>query len=253
MGDRQPCSAAPHCVTAATKTISSQYSSLPYKQEKSYKYWPLYMMLILAAITTVKMEEAPVLDPTTILATYTPSEASFEVPSVVDTPYKSPIIRKFKGHEAVPETIRYPPSGPSPSSRGSKVVHLDIAPFVSNAGVRGMVTNVSHGTYNSAPASLIILTFSFRSGDHGFRFKNANVKIAFSEHPTAEGSAAPCVVKFAPREVFGLPTRESKRNKIIGELAFKVPMGGFTVGPKLEVEKESDFETDRRFSTVGNF
>jgi hypothetical protein len=116
-----------------------------------------------------------------------------------------------------------------------------------------MVTNVSHGTYNSAPASLIIFTFSFRGGEHGFRFKKANVKITFSKHPTAKESATPCVVKFAPRKIYGLPTRESKRNKIGGELAFEVPVGGFTIGPKLGVEKESEFETEHRFMTVGNF
>jgi hypothetical protein len=32
-----------------------------------------------------------------------------------------------------------------------------------------------------------------------------------------------------------------------------VPIGGFTVDPKLGVEKESEYETEHRFMTVGNF
>jgi hypothetical protein len=202
------------------------------------------------------MEETPILDPTTILASYAPTEASFEIPSTFDLSLESS-KRQYKGRESVPESlpesIPYSLSPPSPSVRVSKVVHLDIAPFLSNAGVRGMVTNVSHGTYNSQPASLIIFTFSFRSGEHGFRFKNANVKITFSKHPTAKESTAPCVVKFAPRKIYGLPTREGKKNKIGGEFALEVPVGGFTVGPKLAVERESKFETEHRFMTVGNF
>jgi hypothetical protein len=243
--------------TASQSTIKARLipasSSFLQATNENTNIGPSYTVSVLTALTAVKMEEAPILDSTTILASYTPSEASFEIPSTIDIPYNSPITRQFRGQTSVPETVRYPLSAPSPSSRGSKVVHLDIAPFLSNAGVRGMVTNVSHGTYNSAPASLIIFTFSFRSGEHGFRFKKANVKITFSKHPTAKESATPCVVKFAPRKIYGLPTRESKRNKIGGELAFEVPVGGFTIGPKLGVEKESEFETEHRFMTVGNF
>ena len=85
------------------------------------------------------------------------------------------------------------------------MVHIDYAPSISNAGVRGVVTNVSHGTFygqrkysilqalpksgkpntdlDITAASLIIFSFLFRSGDHGFRFKKTNVKITFANPP----------------------------------------------------------------------
>jgi hypothetical protein len=116
-----------------------------------------------------------------------------------------------------------------------------------------MVTNVSHGTINSQPASLIIFTFSLRSGEHGFRFKNANIKITFSKHTTAKESGSPCVVKFAPRKIYGLPTVDGKKKKIGGEFSLKVPIRSITVEPSAKVERESKFETEHRFMTVGNF
>jgi len=194
------------------------------------------------------MEETAPFNATTILSSYAPTETSFEVPTALNLDIEDPIAQ-YKGRESVPDSL----SKPSTSSRVIKVVHQDIAPLLSNAGVRGMVTNVSHGTYNSQPASLIIFTFSLRSGEHGFRFKNANVKITFSKHPTAQGSGSPCVVKFAPRKIYGLPTVEGKKNKIGGDFSLEVPVGPVTVGPSVRVDRESKFETEHRFMTVGNF
>jgi hypothetical protein len=48
------------------------------------------------------------------------------------------------------------------STRTLKVTHIDLLPKLSDAGVRGMVTNVSHGTFDSKPASLLVFSFSLR-------------------------------------------------------------------------------------------
>jgi hypothetical protein len=60
-------------------------------------------------------------------------------------------------------------------------------------------------------------------------------------------------VKFAPRKVYGLPTVEGKKNKIGGDFSLEVPIGPVTVGPSVRVDRESKFETEHRFMTVGNF
>lgn len=93
-----------------------------------------------------------------------------------------------------------------------------------------------------------------RSGEHGFRFKNANIKITFSKHHSASISdPSPAIIKFAPRKVYGLPTVEGKKNRIGGEISLQVPAGPVTVGPSLSGEKESEWEKTHRFSTQGNF
>jgi hypothetical protein len=48
------------------------------------------------------------------------------------------------------------------STRTLKVTHIDLLPKLSDAGVRGMVTNVAHGTFDSKPASLLVFSFSLR-------------------------------------------------------------------------------------------
>ncbi|WES02049.1 hypothetical protein PX690_21525 [Bacillus velezensis] len=77
------------------------------------------------------------------------------------------------------------------ATRATIVTHKDIG-WLSDAGVRGSVSTVCHGTFHSQPATLILFSFIFRSGDHGFRFKNANVKIDFSryESPSSSTSAS---------------------------------------------------------------
>jgi len=187
------------------------------------------------------MTEAQSADVKAILDSYQPAEAEFSVPETasLDTKYKS---------DAVPYS--YVES----STRTIKTTHIDIAPLISNAGVRGMVINVAHGTFHSRPASLIVFSFALRSGDHGFRFKNANVKITFGKHPSEPPTHVnPAILKFAPRKIYGLPTVEGKRNRIGGEISLQVPAGPLTVGPTISGEKESEFEKEHRFKTVGNY
>ncbi|KAF7867527.1 uncharacterized protein EAF02_009718 [Botrytis sinoallii] len=82
-----------------------------------------------------------------------------------------------------PYSIRYE----LPSPRSTIITQKDIG-FLSDAGVRGSVSTVCHGTFHSQPATLILFTFIFRSGDHGFRFKNASVKINFSSYSPPSSS-----------------------------------------------------------------
>jgi len=185
-------------------------------------------------------------DEASVLATYNPTECSFELPA---SPSVTDPTTKYKS-DHTPYTL----TSPSSSSRTVKVTHIDFAPFLSNAGVRGMVTNVSHGTFHSRPASLIIFSFSLRSGEHGFRFKNANIKITFSKHPTSSlEQISPAVIKFAPRKIFGLPVVEGRKNRIAGEITLQVPAGPITLGPTIRGERESEYEKEHRYKTVGNF
>ncbi|TVY81140.1 hypothetical protein LSUE1_G004973 [Lachnellula suecica] len=195
-----------------------------------------------------------------ILASYNPPDTSFEVPSepeyaqeeeeeVFEVPVPASTDSR-SGTEAVPYSL----TEISPTTRTLKVTHIDLLPGISDAGVRGMVTNVSHGTFDSKPATLIVFSFSLRSGQHGYRFKNANIKITFSKHSSAPSSeASPAVVKFAPRKMYGLPTVEGKKNRIGGEFSLEVPAGPITVGPSISGEKEWEYEKTHRFSTQGNF
>lgn len=187
------------------------------------------------------MSEAQSADVKAILDSYQPAEAAF---SVLETASLEP---KYKSD---PVLYRYV----EPSSRNIKTTHIDIAPLFSNAGVRGMVTNVAHGNFHSRPASLIVFSFSLRSGGHGFRFKNANVKITFAKHPSEPSTHAdPAILKFAPRKIYGLPTVEGKKNRVGGEISLQVPAGPLTVGPTVSVERESEYEKEHRFKTVGNY
>ena len=189
------------------------------------------------------MTEAISPDIKAILDGYAPPEAEFNAPTDVD----SDDDRKNKS-EAVPYQFI------EASSRTIKVTHLDIAPLISNAGVRGMVTNVSHGTFNAQPASLIVFSFSLRSGDHGFRFESANIKIKFSKHPSAPPSELnPAVLKFAPRKIFGLPTVEGRKTRIGGEISLQASAGPLTIGPTLSAERESEYEKEHRYKLVGNY
>jgi len=156
---------------------------------------------------------------------------------------------------SVPISIPYSESIPiEPSNRNINITSIDVAPLLSHAGVRGMVTQVSHGTFHSRPASLIIFSFSLRSGEHGFRFKNAHVKITFAKHASSPSSeAGPAIVQFAPRKIYGVPTKEGKKQNIGGEISLQVPLGPLTIGPTIHAEKESEFETSHRFQTVGNY
>lgn len=187
------------------------------------------------------MAEATSIDIKAIRDGYEPPEAEFNFPATLDNEikHKSGLV---------------PYSYIQPSSRTVKTTHIDIAPLISNAGVRGLVTNVAHGTFRSQPASLIVFSFSLRSGDHGFRFKNANVKITFAKHPSAAATQPnPTILKFAPRKIFGLPTIEGKKSRIGGEISLEVPAGPLMVGPTISGERESEYEKEHRFKTVGNY
>lgn len=61
------------------------------------------------------------------------------------------------------------------------------------------------------------------------------------------------MVKFAPRKIFGLPTVEGKKSRIGGEISLQVPAGPLTIGPKFHGEKETEYEKEHRFKTVGNY
>ncbi|KAH7354835.1 hypothetical protein BKA65DRAFT_497118 [Rhexocercosporidium sp. MPI-PUGE-AT-0058] len=185
------------------------------------------------------------MDIESILASYR-SEATFEATNSLGLDQEDPTTQYKSG--AVPYSYV------EPSNRMLKVYHQDIAPFLSSAGVIGMVTNVSHGTFHNRPSTLVIFSFSLRSGEHGFRFKNANVKITLSKHSSASLSdASPAVIKFAPRKIFGLPTVEGRKNTVGGELTLQVPAGPVTVGPGIKGERETEYEKLYRFETIGNF
>ncbi|KAL5329760.1 hypothetical protein ACEPPN_003278 [Leptodophora sp. 'Broadleaf-Isolate-01'] len=184
-----------------------------------------------------------VMDVETILASYR-SEATFEATNNFGLDEEDPTTRYKSG--AVPYLYI------EPSNRMLKIYHQEIAPFLSSAGVIGMVTNVSHGTFHTRPSSLVIFSFSLRSGEHGFRFKNANIKVTLSSS-ASPSDASPAVVKFAPRKIFGLPTVEGRKNTVGGELTLQVPAGPMTVGPGIKGERETEYEKQFRFETIGNF
>jgi hypothetical protein len=182
------------------------------------------------------MSEATNADIKAIIDSYAPPEAEFN--DLDDIKTKSSV----------------PYSYIEASSRTIKTTHIDIAPLISNAGVRGLITNVAHGTFHSQPASLIVFSFSFRSGDHGFRFQSANIKITFLKHPSAPTTElSPAILKFAPRKIFGLPTVEGKKSRIGGEISLQVPAGPLTVGPTIKGERESEYAKEHRYKCVGNY
>jgi len=171
-----------------------------------------------------------------MLERYEPPEAEFLLPDIQEAKHKSaqPLLE--------------------PSDRAAQVTYIDIAPPISRSGVRGQVTSVAHGTHHSQAATLIVFSFSLRSGGHGFRFKNANFRITFAKHPSAaRAERHPSILKFAPRKIYGLPTVEGRRNKIGGEISLGVPAGALTVGPKLSGERASEYEREHRYQCVGNY
>ncbi|KAG0647998.1 Ankyrin repeat-rich membrane-spanning [Hyphodiscus hymeniophilus] len=178
-----------------------------------------------------------------ILDSYDPPETEFNNPESVDeSTYKSGSVTYLKLESS------------TTSNRTIKTTHLDIAPLISKAGVRGVVSTVAHGSFHSQPASLLVFSFALRSGDHGFRFENAHVKITFSKHPSAPASQlSPVVLKFAPRKIFGLPTVEGRKNRIGGEISLQIPAGAVTVGPTVSGERESEYEKEHRYGCIGNY
>ncbi|TGO31741.1 hypothetical protein BHYA_0421g00060 [Botrytis hyacinthi] len=157
-----------------------------------------------------------------------------------------------------PYSIRYE----LPSPRSTIITQKDIG-FLSDAGVRGSVSTVCHGTFHSQPATLLLFTFIFRSGDHGFRFKNASVKIDFSRHSSSSSSSSsapktkepswtPSISALAPRKIYGLPTPVHQTRKLTGEISLQVPLGPTTLGPSTSLSHESSFSLSHRYSLVGN-
>ncbi|KAF7917845.1 uncharacterized protein EAE97_011983 [Botrytis byssoidea] len=156
-----------------------------------------------------------------------------------------------------PYSIRYE----LPSPRSTIITQKDIG-FLSDAGVRGSVSTVCHGTFHSQPATLLLFTFIFRSGDHGFRFKNASVKIDFSSHSSSSSSSSstrtkeptwtPTISALAPRKIYGLPTAVHQTRKLAGEISLQVPLGPTTLGPSTSLSHESSFSLAHRYSLVGN-
>ncbi|ATZ57968.1 hypothetical protein BCIN_15g04680 [Botrytis cinerea B05.10] len=160
-----------------------------------------------------------------------------------------------------PYSLRYEISSPSP--RATIVTHKDIG-WLSDAGVRGSVSTVCHGTFHSQPATLILFSFIFRSGDHGFRFKNANVKIDFSRYESPSSSSTstpasastppwtPSIAQLAPRKIYGLPTTTHQTQQITGEISLQLPLGAASLGPSTSLSRESSFSLSHRYSLVGN-
>jgi hypothetical protein len=181
--------------------------------------------------------EAPDLgDVAAILASYEPHEAAFQKPTGKGELGMKDRQGDLKSH-LLPETP-------------NKVTQKEFW----DAGVIGMVNCVSWGKYNGKAACLVVLCFSLRSGDHALRFRNANVKVTFERHPSSGASQGdPAVLVFAPRKIFGLPTTESKKLTYNVELSAKVPAGPVEVGPTGSMGKESTYEKEHRFKTVGNF
>ncbi|KAF7945108.1 hypothetical protein EAE96_009888 [Botrytis aclada] len=154
-----------------------------------------------------------------------------------------------------------------PSPRSTIITHKDMG-FLSSAGIRGSVSTVCHGTYDSQPATLLLFTFIFRSGDHGFRFKNASVKIEFSActppSPSSSSSSSPCppapkntsrtptIAALAPRKIYGLPSTSQQTRKISGEISLQIPLGPTSLGPSTSVSHESSFARAHRYAMVGN-
>lgn len=179
----------------------------------------------------------------------------------IPVPISSPEARNHQTETHIPYSLRL-------GTPSSIVTHKDIG-WLSDAGVRGSISTVFHGTYNSEPATLILFTFVFRSGDRGFCFKNANVKINFSKHSSSSSSKQisgtkviqnrttenwnPEIVQLAPRKIYGLPTTTSKTQKISGEISLQVPLTPLTIGPSLSSSNESSFSLSHCYSITGNF
>ncbi|TEY61425.1 hypothetical protein BOTCAL_0169g00300 [Botryotinia calthae] len=183
----------------------------------------------------------------------------------LDIPLKTPASLPQNSNPSpkshTPYSLRY--EIPSPSPRATIVTHKDIG-WLSDAGVRGSVSTVCHGTFHSQPATLILFTFIFRSGDHGFRFKNANVKIDFSRYvsPSSSSTSAstpstnppwtPSIAQIAPRKIYGLPTTTHQTHQITGEISLQLPLGATTLGPSTSLSHESSFSLSHRYSLIGN-
>ncbi|QSZ32592.1 hypothetical protein DSL72_002171 [Monilinia vaccinii-corymbosi] len=206
--------------------------------------------------------------PQVIRANYKPSEVPFKLPLSTETSSEKGEFLVIPMSAAGPSDHDTRTQVPYPLRFGMPPVTVTHKGFgwLSDAGVRGSVATVCHGTFHSQPATLIVFTFVFRSGDHGFRFKNANVKINFSHRhssasasrsgdikPRGESGWNPSVVKLAPRKIYGLPTVEGRKQKIGGEISLQVPIGTLTVGPSAAFDRESSFDVTHRYSLIGNF
>ncbi|EKD21051.1 hypothetical protein MBM_00164 [Drepanopeziza brunnea f. sp. 'multigermtubi' MB_m1] len=126
-----------------------------------------------------------------ILATYRPAKAAFELASSID----ENSTQKYKSGTA-PKSHRFSPA--PVSSEWS----LDPHPRSSSR---------CPSEAESAPFA-------------------SKIKIKFSIYPSATSpEARPGVIKFAPREIYGLPTVEGRKDTIGGELTLQVPAGPLTV------------------------
>ncbi|KAL3417616.1 hypothetical protein PVAG01_10626 [Phlyctema vagabunda] len=187
-----------------------------------------------------------------VLACYEARTVPLETPPASESLGFNTSNKVLRGttRENSPTSNLFAVRSPSSSPRPTKLIHHELAA----AGIIGMVSNVVHGTFNANPATLVIFTFSFRSGNHALHFKNANVKATFEKHPSTDPEARdPAIVKFAPRKIYGLPVTDTRKAKYSAEFGATVPVGPLEVGPKALLEKESEYEKEYRFKTVGNF
>jgi hypothetical protein len=182
-----------------------------------------------------------------ILVSYEPHETTFQKPKGKGE------LGRVKGAQPVrvgPDLDHLEESGQPSQTTPNKLTHKEFG----DAGVIGMVSRVSWGTYDGKDACLVVFSFSLKSGKRALRFRNANVKITFARHPSSTLEyGSPSVLVFAPRKIFGISTTESKGLRYYAELSAQAPLSPVEVGPTVGIEKGSSFDKEHRFKIVGNF
>jgi hypothetical protein len=115
-------------------------------------------------------------------------------------------------------------------------------------GVIGMVNRVLHGKFDGQPAVLIVFQFVFRSPSGMWRFRNANIEITFSSNDASRLE----VVNWAPRKIYGIPSKESVSMSYYFELSASVPLGLIQPGGNGGLNSASSYIKEHRLSVVGN-
>ncbi|KAL2065847.1 hypothetical protein VTL71DRAFT_3517 [Oculimacula yallundae] len=164
----------------------------------------------------------------------------------------------FESSDENPKIRLQSPTNYSESNTATEIHSINLLENerpVPSFGVRAQVTKVSHGTFFSSPATLIVFSFNLHCEDKNVRFKKANFKITFSKHSTAASTdLEPEVVKLAPRKIFGHQSIQGgKIKRIVEELTCWVPRSTHLKWSTLNEEREAEYGTSNRDSIVGNF
>jgi hypothetical protein len=115
-------------------------------------------------------------------------------------------------------------------------------------GVIGTISRVFHGKFDGQPAVLIVFQFVFRSAGGMSRFRNATIDITFSSP-----DASPLeVANWAPRKIYGIPSKESVSMSWYGELSASIPLGSVQPGGNAGWNSRSSYIKEHRLSVVGN-